>query len=176
VILKSRLHVTHSATLCTICTRLNFVEPQLSHNTDVKGIPSVDVEYLRNDTRQTQMLLQTTNSKWCGQLNCAVLMTLIKFWRPFNLGATNGFIVYISKNAASAYTSPAASMNFTVGKVFHGEKHLGHPSVVDTQKNDVICIIWIIGITSAIYSEMISSRKTFSVLRGVRSDDMWAIH
>ena len=31
------------------------------------------------------------------------------------------------------------------------------PCVGDTQKNDVICIIWIIRITSAIYSEMISS-------------------
>jgi len=122
-------------------------------------------------------LLQTTNSKWCGQSNCAVLMTLINFWRSFNLGATNGFIVYISKNAASAYTSPAASMIFTVGKVFHGEKHLGHPSVVQ------VSLRWRhtkerrnLHNLNHSHNIMISSRKTFAVRQGVRSDDMWAIH
>jgi len=54
VTLNCKLDVTHYATLCTICTRLNSVEPQLSHNTDVKGMPLFGDQYLRNDTKSRQ--------------------------------------------------------------------------------------------------------------------------
>jgi len=85
VTLNARSDVTHYATLCTICTRLNCVEPQQSHNTDVKGMPSVDDQYLRNDTRQTQGYFRPLIASDVANCTVPLLMTLSDLEGHFKL-------------------------------------------------------------------------------------------